>query len=104
MTRQDSLDAVMPLPLGPEVVRAQRVLGGFLKRACGLPLRTDVNATLAAATKAEVQGATFTKEGGDRPGRGAVVKISLPKLDLDLTFGRGRKHAAPMGAFDWGPW
>jgi hypothetical protein len=52
MTRQDSLDAVMPLPLGPEEVRAQRVLGGFLKRACGLPLRTDVNATLAAATKA----------------------------------------------------
>ena len=52
MTRQDSLDAVMPLPLGPEEVRAQSVLEGFLKRACGLALRADVDAALAASTKA----------------------------------------------------
>ena len=46
------MDAIMPLPLSDEDVRAQHVCESFLRRACGAPLCSAVDATLSSAADA----------------------------------------------------
>ena len=49
------MDAIMPLPLSDEDVRAQHVCESFLRRACGAPLCSAVDATLSSAADAPLQ-------------------------------------------------